>query len=374
MDDRVREHAEVLVEWSARIEPGDDVIVAVAEGAHDLAVAVAERLGDIGATPIVTYGSDEVSRAYLNAHDGDFGVAAGELALFENADAYLRLGGGRNTAATADVDTDTRQAYARARTEVREARMATDWVSTVHPTRSLAQQAGMAYEEYQAFVYDAILCDWAALADKMAKVKSKLDGGETVRIVKERADQPRTDLTLSIGGRTAVNSAASVAYDSHNLPSGEVFTAPYDTDGQVFFDVPMTIDGRRVQGVRLVFEDGEVVEFDAEQGEAAIEAVLDTDAGAKRLGELGLGMNRNIDRFTDNILFDEKMGDTVHLALGRAYGANLPEGESGNESAVHVDLLSNLSESSRIELDGETIQRSGRFWFEDGFESGGSST
>ena len=368
MDDRVREHAEILVEWSARVGPGDDVVVDVAEGAHELGVAVAEKLGEVGATVTTTYGSGELTRAYLTAHDDDFGASAAEKAMLEAADVYLRLGGGRNTAAMADVAADTRQAYSRARTGVREARMDTDWVSTVHPTRSLAQQAGMSYEAYREFVYDAVCRDWEALAAEMAQVKELLDAGEVVRIVTERDDQPRTDVTMSISGRTAVNSAASVAYDSHNLPSGEVFTAPYDTTGEVFFDVPMTIEGRRVRDVRLVFEDGEVVEFDAGTGEEAIETVLNTDPGARRLGELGIGMNREIDRFTDNILFDEKMGDTVHLALGRAYDANLPDGESGTESAVHVDLITDMSAASRIEIDGDVIQRNGTFRFEEGFE------
>ena len=150
MDDRVRKHAEVLVEWSARIEDGDDVVVSVAEGAHELGVAVAEKLGAVGANVLTTYGSAELSRAYLRAHDGEFDADPGhELALYEAADAVLRLGGGRNTTAGADVDADVRRAHDRARTGIREARMATDWVSTVHPTRSLAQQAGMAYEEYR---------------------------------------------------------------------------------------------------------------------------------------------------------------------------------------------------------------------------------
>ena len=369
MDERVREHAEVLVEWSARIEAGDDVLVDVAEDAHELGVAVAEKLGAVGANVVTTYGSDELSRAYLKAHDGDFEAGDHELALLENADAYLRLGGGRNTTATADVDSDTRQAYARARSDLREARMDTDWVSTVHPTRSLAQQAGMAYEEYQDFVYDAVLRDWEALAEKMAKVKAVLDDGSEVRLVIDREDRPATDITMSIENRTAVNSAASVAYDSHNLPSGEVFTAPYDTEGTVFFDVPMTINARRVRNVQLTFEDGEVAEFSAEQGEDALESVLETDPGARRLGELGIGMNRGIDRFTDSILFDEKMGDTIHMAVGRAYDSNLPEGESGNESAVHVDMITDVSEASRLEVDGEVIQRDGQFWFEEDFEA-----
>ncbi|WP_256402241.1 aminopeptidase [Halorubrum salinum] len=386
MDERVREHAGVLVDWSARIEAGDDVVVSVAEDAHDLGVAVVEALGERGANVTTLYGSDEISRAYLkgsearaadaDAGDGDTAVEADDFdsdpavdrALFEAADAYLRLGGGRNTTATADVDRETRQAYAKARKGVREARMDTDWVSTVHPTRSLAQQAGMAYEEYQEFVYDAVLRDWEALADEMARMKAILDDGEVVRIVTEREDAPDTDVRMSIAGRTAVNSAASVAYDSHNLPSGEVFTAPYDTEGEAFFDVPMTIDAARVRNVHLVFEGGEVVDFAAETGESALASVLDTDPGARRLGELGIGMNRGIDRFTDSILFDEKMGDTVHLAVGRAYDACLPDGESGNDSAVHVDMISDVSADSRLEVDGEVVQRNGRFRWEDGFE------
>lgn len=243
--------------------------------------------------------------------------------------------------------------------------MDTDWVSTVHPTRSLAQQASMAYEEYQDFVYEAVLRDWETLAERMAKVKDVLDDGSEVRLVTEREDRPSTDIRMSIEGRSAVNSAASVAYDSHNLPSGEVFTAPYDTEGEVFFDVPMTINARRVRNVRLVFKHGEVVEFSAEQGEEALESVLETDEGACRLGELGIGMNRGIDRFTDNILFDEKMGDTIHLALGRAYDSNVPAGETGNESAVHVDMITDVSRSSRLEVDGEVIQQDGAFWFEE---------
>lgn len=361
MDERVREHADVLVDWSARVEAGDDVVLSVGPDAHELAVAVAEKLGERGANLLATYGSGEITRAYLRAHDGDFDEnPAHERALVEHADVYLSLGGGRNMSATADVPSDQRRAYNSARSEIRETRLGTRWVSTVHPTRSLAQQANMAYEEYQDFAYNAILRDWESLADEMAQLKDLLDAGSEVRLVSRG-----TDLTMQIGGRTAVNSAASVAYDSHNLPSGEVFTAPYATAGEVTFDVPMTLRGESVRNVRLEFENGEVVDYDAEQGADVIGDILETDAGARRLGELGIGMNRGIDRYTDNILFDEKMGDTVHLALGRAYDACLPDGESGNESDVHVDLITDVSEDSRLEIDGEVVQRNGTFRFED---------
>ncbi|QLG50626.1 aminopeptidase [Natrinema halophilum] len=364
MDERVRDHAAVLVDWSARVEAGDNVVCSVGPDAHELAVAVAEKLGERGANLLATYSSGEIMRAYLRGHDGDFDTdPAHELGLIENADVYLSLGGGRNTSATADIPGKQRQAYDSARTEIRETRLGTRWVSTVHPTRSLAQQAGMAYEEYREFAYDAILRDWESLAEEMAQLKTLLDDGDEVRLVSND-----TDLRMRIDGRTAVNSAASVAYDSHNLPSGEVFTAPEAAAGAVTFDVPMTIRGESVRNVRLEFEAGEVVDFEAERGEEVLDAVLETDDGARRLGELGIGMNRGIDRHTDNILFDEKMGDTVHLALGRAYDACLPTGETGNESAVHVDLITDVSEDSRLEIDGTVVQRDGVFLFEDGFE------
>jgi aminopeptidase len=364
MDERVREHAAVLVDWSARIEAGDDVVVAVSEGSHELAVAVCEELGQRGANYVAVYDSDEIERAYLCAHDGDFDEDPDfELALYERADSVLRLGRGRNTAARADVPGEIRQAHRQSRTGIREARMDTDWVSTVHPTRSLAQQAGMSLDAYEEFVYDAVLRDWESLAAEMAQMKQVLDDASEVRI--ESGDQT---IQMRVDGRTAVNSAASVAYDSHNLPSGEVFTAPYATEGEITFDVPMTIYDQQVRDATLVFEDGEVVEFAAAQGEDAIAQIVETDDGARRLGELGIGMNRGIDRVTDNILFDEKMGDTVHLALGRAYDACLPEGESGNESATHSDLIVDMSEDSRLVVDGEVVQRNGQFRWEDGFE------
>ncbi|QSG14916.1 aminopeptidase [Halapricum desulfuricans] len=365
MDDRIHEHAETLVDWSARIESGDDVVLAVDDGAHDLAVATARVLGERDANLISLYQSGEISRAYLQGHGGEFDRDPEyQLELYENADSVLYLGGGRNTAATADVPGDRQNAYSRARQAIREARMDTDWVSTVHPTRSLAQQAGMSHPAYEEFVYDAVLRDWEELAEEMDTLKEILDDGSEARIVGED-----TDLTMSIEGRTAVNSAASVAYDSHNLPSGEVFTAPASPEGYVTFDVPMTVRGKRVRDIRLEFEDGVVVDYNASMNEAVIGEILDTDDGAKRLGELGIGMNRGIDRPTDSILFDEKMAETIHLAVGRAYDACLPDGEEGNESAVHVDLITNMDDGSRLLVDGEVIQRDGRFRWEDGFQS-----
>jgi aminopeptidase len=365
MDPRIEEHAEVLVDWSARVDEGDNVVLSVGPDAHELGVAVAEKVGERGANLHVSYSSGEMGRAYQLAHDGDFDENPDhELELYENADVVLAIGGSRNPSEGSDVPAEVREAYSKARRGIREARLDADWVSTVHPTRSLAQQANMSYEAYQEFAYDAILRDWESLADEMANMKAVLDDGSEVRIVKEQ-----TDLTMAIEDRVAVNSAASVTYDSHNLPSGEVFTAPHATEGEVYFDVPMTIRGERVQDVHLTFENGEVVDYAAGQNEDVVGDILDTDEGARHLGELGIGMNRGIDQFTDNILFDEKMGDTVHLAVGRAYESNYPEGheDEANDSAVHVDMITDMSEDSFIEVDGQVVQRDGAFRWEDGF-------
>ena len=155
-----------------------------------------------------------------------------------------------------------------------------------------------------------------------------------------------------------------------NLPGGEVFTAPVpdSVEGEVLFDMPLMAQGREVTEVRLVFEDGEVTEHSADRNEDLLTEVLHTDDGARRLGELGIGMNRDIDRFTYNMLFDEKMGDTVHMAIGRAYEETVGEDRQANESAVHLDMIVDMSEESVIEVDGEVVQRDGTFRFEDGFE------
>ena len=367
MDGRIREHAETLVGWSARVEAGDDVLISVGEGAHELGVAVAEQLGDRGANVVSLYGSPELSRAYLRAHDGEFETDPEfELALYERADSVLSLRGSRNASARADVPGEIRREYATAREGIREAHTNTDWVSTIHPTRAMAQQAGMSYAAYREFVYDAILRDWERLAEEMDRLKTLLDEASTARVVAEGAG---TDLSFSLEDRRAVNSAASVAYDSHNLPSGEVFTAPRDATGEITFDVPMTIRGTRVRNARLELVDGVVVDWAAELGEEVLTEIVETDDGARRFGEFGVGMNRGIDRVTDQILFDEKMAGTVHFALGRAYDACLPEGESGNDSAVHVDLIADMrGGDTRLEIGGETVQRGGYFRWEDGFE------
>ncbi|MFB6352765.1 MAG: aminopeptidase, partial [Halobacteriales archaeon] len=270
----------------------------------------------------------------------------------------------RNVAEMSDVAPESMQAFATVYEPIQDVIEDDDTraVITQHPAPGNAQRAEMSTDGYADFVYDAVLKDWDAQEAHQEQLVDILDPADEVRVV--AGDE--TDVTMSIAGNPAVNSVADM-----NLPSGEVFTAPVpdSVEGTVRFDKPLVRMGREVRGAYLEFEDGEVVAHDAEQHAEVLTSVLETDAGARRLGELGIGMNRDIDRFTYNMLFDEKMGDTVHLALGRSIRRSVGEDNEANESAQHVDMIVDMSEDSRIEVDGEVVQRDGTFVFEDGFEA-----
>jgi aminopeptidase len=190
---------------------------------------------------------------------------------------------------------------------------------------------------------------WREKAGEQGRLIERLETADEVRIT-----GPGTDLTLSIKGRKFLNGDGM-----HNMPCGEVFTGPVEdsANGEVYFGIPVAVGGREVSGVRLRFEAGKVVEASAEKGEEYLNAMLDADEGARYLGELGIGTNYSIPRATRNILFDEKLGGTVHLAVGRSY-----EKTGGkNESSVHWDLICDLREGGELYADGELLQEGGKF-------------
>ena len=222
------------------------------------------------------------------------------------------------------------------------------WAVVEYPTAAAAEQAGMSLEEYTDFVYDACLLDWDAEEERMREIKARFDRGSTVRIVGEG-----TDLTLGIDGRDGVVSAGF-----RNMPDGEVFYSPVEDTAEgviTFAEFPAVYLGHDVFGARLVFREGTIVEARAEEGEEFLQQVLATDEGASRLGELGLGCNPRITRFTRNVLFDEKIDGTVHLALGASYTYT----GGKNESAVHWDMVKDLRPGGELSLDGEVVQRDG---------------
>ncbi|MFB6114429.1 MAG: aminopeptidase [Halodesulfurarchaeum sp.] len=365
MDPRIRQHADVLVSHSTDVDAGDRVVVSVPPAAEDLAVALFERLGDEGAAPVLTYGSDSplgtdrATRGYLQSIEDEAVPEPDHLeALYGEADVIIRARAHANVTERSDVGPERNAALTRATEGVKQAMLDSRWVLTQFPTPADAQLAEMSTAAYENFVWDAINKDWEATREHQAQLVDILEDGSEVAI----RSGDTTDLYLRLDGNPALND-----YGENNLPGGEVFTAPVvdSVKGRVTFDRPVYHQGREMTDVVLEFEDGDVVDYAAATNEDTLESVLETDEGASRIGELGIGMNRDIDRFTRNMLFDEKMGDTVHLALGNAYEDTVADGNEVNRSAVHLDMIVDMTTDSVIEVDGEVVQENGRFVFED---------
>jgi aminopeptidase len=215
----------------------------------------------------------------------------------------------------------------------------------------------MSLADYEDFVYkaghvdkDDPIAEWQRVEREQAAVAKRLGTCKTIRIV-----APDTDLTVGVGGRTWISAAGE-----HNFPDGEVFTGPVEnaTSGSVRFTFPAIYGGREVTGIRLTFKEGRVTEARADKGEEFLRSMLDIDAGARVLGEFAFGLNYDIQQFTRNILFDEKIGGTVHMALGAAY----PDTGGKNQSGLHWDMILDLrSASGEAYADGEAVYRNGRF-------------
>ncbi|QLD89301.1 aminopeptidase [Natronomonas salina] len=362
MDPRIREHAEIIVDHSTDVQAGDNVVISAPGEAEDLAVALHEVVGDRGATPVYLANDSRAERAYLRAVDDDeFETPTHLQSLYEDTDVLIRVRAEANATEQSDVAPETQAEQSKATRPVQEVALSKRWCLTQFPSKGSAQLAGMSTEAYENFVWDAVNKDWDAQREHQAQMVDILDPASEVRIV----SGDTTDVTMSVDGMSTLND-----YAEKNLPGGEVFTAPVadSVEGEVLFDKPLYYQGREITGAHLVFEGGEVVEHSADQNEELLTEVLNTDDGARRLGELGIGMNRDIDRFTYNMLFDEKMGDTVHMAVGRAYDECVGDDREANESAVHVDMIVDMAEDSYIEVDGEVVQRDGTFRFEDGFD------
>jgi aminopeptidase len=258
--------------------------------------------------------------------------------------------------ALAGVDPELMTRAARGRRDVREQMLKKRWCSTLWPTPANAALAGMELGDFARFVAGALFLDrpdpvggWRELHTFQEALIERVSRAREIRIEAEG-----TDLRLDVGRRTWINSDGK-----RNMPSGEVFTGPHESSatGRIRFTVPSSPAGVDVGGVELELRDGEVVAASAQQGEEYLRRALATDEGAKRLGELGIGTNYGIDRAIGAILFDEKIGGTVHVALGRSY----PETGGKNVSALHWDLICDLRQGGRITADGVTIQEDGHF-------------
>jgi aminopeptidase len=363
-DIHIERLANVLVDYACAVKPGMWVGILGDVVTLPALRAVYKEVLRYGGNPSL-YLSDETLTRYFAQHASDDQLTWLDPSMslyYEQADIYIRLGSSNNTRAMTQVDPKRVQRIAAARrgwldTRLnRTARGEFEWVGSWYPTEASAQEANMSLEDYEQFVFGSMFLDHADPATEWRKLSAmqqeKVDWLHGKKQVQLRG--PNAELTLSIEGRTFINS------DGHkNMPSGEIFTGPVEDSvtGWVKFDYPSIVAGRAVSGIELRFEQGKVVYARAESNDDLLQAQLDTDAGARYLGEFAIGTNFGINRFTGNILFDEKIGGTVHMAIGMGY----PETGSVNRSAVHWDMICDMRTDSEIVVDGETFYKNGAF-------------
>jgi aminopeptidase len=352
LDDRITEHARVLVNWSTEIKSGEMVLIRAPPQAHDLVIAISAEVARKGATCMVVMDSDEITRASVEDIDNRTISLYPRhyAAAVKECDVIIGIISPINITALSDLNPEKLIARSRTRKPLLDMLFEKRWCDTVHPCEALAQQAGMVLEEYRDFVYASILIDWEKVSHEMFQLRDRLDLYRDIRIVGKD-----TDLSASTYGRIW-----AVTDGKNNMPCGEVYTSPVEDtiEGKIRFDIPFRYQGKIIEDVKLRFDRGQIVDYAAEKGEQMLRAIINTDNGANRLGEIAFGMNKGITKYTMNMLFDEKMRGTIHCALGHA----LKECNGTNESAIHVDMIKNM-QTGEVFAGNETIYKDGEFFY-----------
>jgi len=363
-DSRLNKLADVLVNYSTKVREGDWVHIVAGWQALPLVQAVQTQVLRAGGNPSVTLESQDLDAAYLaEASEAQLAWTPPlDMHMIKNADAWIIIEAPENTRAMTGIDPARQQARNLAYREWAEIymkRSATEelnWVMTSYPCQALAQEAEMNLVEFEEFVFQATFVDqgdpvarWQAVHDEQERLVKWLAGKDVITI-----RGPQVDIQMSFTGRSFINSDGD-----QNMPSGEIFTSPVEdsVNGWAQFSYPAVYQGVVVEGARLEFERGQVVNASAEKNEAFLLKMLETDEGARRLGELGIGTNFGIKRFTRNILYDEKIGGSFHLALGNGF----EEAGGVNQSAIHWDLITDASQETEMQADGEIFYKNGKF-------------
>ena len=363
-DPRVEKLAKILVDYSIAVKSGDWVVVRGSSLAFPLIEAVVRNVYQAGGHPTTLIENDALEEIHLrDASEPQLQwVSPLETLAFQKMDALITVRATGNTRLLSGIDPQKARLRQVARKDLQETYMSRSaegslrWVSTQYPCPAYAQDADMSLSDYEDFVYAATYADqpdpvacWRKVHDEQQHLVDWLKGKDQV-IVRG----PNCDLTLSIAGRKFSNSDGR-----RNMPSGEIFTGPVEesANGWIRFTYPAISGGREVEGVELEFKDGKVVNAKARKNEDYLLALLDSDQGSRYLGEFAVGTNYGIQRFTRSILYDEKIGGSIHLAVGAGY----PETGSKNKSALHWDFICDMRNGSEILIDGELFYRNGKF-------------
>jgi aminopeptidase len=364
IDPRVANLAKILVNYSVSVKPGDWVLVSGSIDALPLVHEVVRQVLRAGGNPTIQLDDDELG-ALITQESSDAQldwVAPIEKTLFEQADVLISLRATANTRSMSAVDPQKQRRRQMARRVLMETyfRRAAEgnlrWTVTQFPCPAYAQEADMGLSDYENFVYAATFADqpdpigaWVKVRDEQEHLVQWLKGKKTIQV-----RGPNSDLSLSVAGRQFINCCGD-----RNMPDGEIFTGPVEdsVNGWVRFTYPAINRGREVEGVELEFKDGKVVGAHARKNEEFLLAMLDSDPGARYLGEFAVGTNYGIQRFTKSILFDEKIGGSIHMAVGAGY----PETGSRNQSSLHWDFICDMRDNSEILVDGELFYKNGQF-------------
>jgi len=363
-DSRIARLADLLVNYSVRVRVGDWTLVSGDVSALPLIREVHLAVLQAGGHPHVRLTDERLKQNLLRqATDEQLTwFPPTDLTLFQEADVFISLVGSQNTRALTYVD-PVRQALHRVgRREVFETYFRRSdsgelrWVIARFPTMAGAQEAEMSLAEYEEFVYQACKVDrpdpngdWEDLFRRQQAIADWLKDKKEIRV-----SGPNCDLRLSVAGRTWINAGGR-----KNMPDGEIFTSPVEdsAEGWVEFSYPGVQAGRVVEGVKLTFAEGKVIEASAAKGEALLKTQLAIDSGSNVMGEFAIGTNDEVARFSGDALFDEKMGGTIHMALGHGF----EEAGGVNKSSLHWGLVTDMRDGGQIFADGELFYESGEF-------------
>jgi aminopeptidase len=363
-DPRLQRLAHLVCAYSLRVEPGQLMLIEAPAVAEPLVVELVKAALELGALPRVRIAAEGTQLAYLSEAGAEqlATLLPSALPEMQAIDLRVAIHAAVNTRELSGVDPAKMAALQQARKPLMDLYMRRSaagelrWCVTAFPCEAFAQDADMSLAAYEDFVYragwlhlDDPLSAWRGFAGQMRSIAERLAGVRTLRVVAED-----TDLTVGVAGRRWIP-----CHGDRNFPDGEVFTGPVETetDGEVRFSFPAIFGGREVDDVRLRFEHGRVVKSEAAAGGELLAQMLAMDDGASILGEFAIGTNYAIERFSKQILFDEKIGGTCHMAVGAGY----PESGSNNVSGLHWDMVCDLRSGGEIYADGELIHRDGRF-------------
>jgi len=350
MEDKdIKKIAEIFVNYSCKIKKGDVVLISADLEAKPLVKEIYRQSLLRGAYPRIEWGIDDFSKIYYDNVNKDqllYYPKISEFA-FKNTDVFIYIRSPLNRDELKNCDTRKMTLRQKILRPLLEIRLKKRWLVFIWPNKTYAKDAGLSLNKFKKFVFEATLLDWKKISKRMNKIASYLNKSDKIII-----EGKETKISFSIKGKKAV-----VANGAYNMPDGEIFTAINEktANGYIYFDYPLRVFGKKIKNIKLWFKNGKVIKFNSSDNNS-LKKMLNTDKGSKYIGEFAFGFNPKINRFSDALLFDEKINNSIHFALGNAY----PECNGKNKSAIHEDIVKDMKKG-KVFADGKLIYKDGKF-------------